>query len=46
MYSYTRWKRSERAMRLQLPMPALGIGFVLSSITVAAALFVILLVLI
>jgi uncharacterized membrane protein YidH (DUF202 family) len=46
MYSYTRWKRSERAMRLQLPMPALGIGFVLSAITVAAALFVILLVLI
>jgi putative membrane protein len=44
-YSYARWKKNERAMRLKIPMPSLGIGFLLSAITAAAALFVILLVL-
>jgi putative membrane protein len=44
-HSYARWKKNERAMRLKLPMPSLGIGFVLSTITATAALFVILLVL-
>jgi putative membrane protein len=46
MYSFARWKNSERAMRLNLPMPSLGIGFVLSTITAAAGLFVILLILV
>jgi putative membrane protein len=46
MYSYARWKKSERAMRLKLPMPSLGIGFVLSTITAVAGLFVILLIVI
>jgi putative membrane protein len=44
-YSYARWKKNERAMRLKLPMPSLGIGLVLSTITAVAALFVSLLVL-
>jgi putative membrane protein len=45
IYSFARWRKSERAMRLKLPMPSLGIGFVLSIVTAAAALFVVLLIL-
>ena len=43
IYSFSRWKKTERAMRLKLPMPSLGIGFVLSTITAGAALLLILL---
>lgn len=43
IYSFSRWKKTERSMRLNLPMPSLGIGFVLSAITASVALFLVLL---
>jgi putative membrane protein len=43
VYSFARWKKIERAMRLQLPLPSLNLGILLSAITAVAGFLVVLL---
>ncbi len=46
VYSFYRWKKSERAMREQKPLPAFKAGAVVSGLTALAAIAVVLLLLI
>jgi putative membrane protein len=46
VYAFYRWKKSERAMREQKPLPAFKAGAVVSGLTAVAAIAVVLLLLI